>query len=212
MNTRLKGLALALVLGSFSLGSIGIASAQETVLVPATEQLFISAGCVGTPTCTSTRWLGKEAGTATSNFLTATTPVDEVNYRATGAVNWRNYASDDSLREGGYPLNAAEQIKATVALETEGLAVNDTVHARIEALTATNQQITFGPLEQTVTMTPASTADVNFSFDIPDNLEGKVIQSLTFYVAVHGVNVEGGYIDQQGGSTVEIPYWEAAAA
>jgi hypothetical protein len=30
-------------------------------------------------------------------------------------------------------------------------------------------------------------------------------------VAVHGVNAQGGYIDQQGGSTVSIPYYEPAA-
>ena len=211
MNTRIKGLALALVIGSFGLGSIGVASAAEPVA--ATDLLYISAGCPqNTPgTCTSTRWLGKTKGNATSNFITSVTPVDEVLYRVDGSLNWRDYASDDSVRAGGYPLNAAEPIKATVALSTNGVAINDTVHARIEAVTATNQNITFGPLEQTVTMTPASTANVNFSFDIPDNLEGKVIQTLTFYVALHGVNVQGGYINQQGGSTLEIPYWVTTA-
>jgi hypothetical protein len=86
------------------------------------------------------------------------------------------------------------------------------VHARVEALTSTNQTITFGPLEQTVTMLPLASTDVNFSFDIPDDLDGQLIRSLTFYVAMHGVNVQAGYIDQEGGSTLELPYWREVEA
>ena len=208
MSKRMSTLVVALVVGSFSLGSVGLASAGVDAAVPATETLYISAGCPSdTPgTCTSTRWLGKTSGDATTNFVTAVTPVDEVFYQAEGSLNWRDYASDDSLREAGYPLRAAEQIKATVALESEGPGVNMTVHARIEATTATNQTITFGPLEQTLTMMPASTAAVPFAFDIPDELEGAVVKSMTFYMALHGVNLNAGYINQAGGSTVEIPY------
>ena len=206
MTRRLKHLALALVVGALSLGSIGMASA-EPILVPATENLYISAGCPGTGTCTSTRWLGKTAGDATSNFLTSVTPVDEVLYRVDGSLNWRDYAGDDSLRAAGYPLRAAAPLKATVGLSTTGVAANMTVHARVEAVTSTNQNITFGPLEQVVTMTPNSTTSVGYEFDIPDQLEGKIVKSLTVWIALHGVNVQGGYINQAGGSTLEIPYW-----
>ena len=208
MTQQAKLVVLALALGALTLGSTGIASA-EAVLAPATENLYISAGCPpdATGTCTSTRWLGKNPGDATSNYLTSVTPVDEVFYQADGSLNWRDYASDDTLRLEGYPLRAAEPIKATVALAGDGVAINNTVHARVEATTSTNQTITFGPLEQVVTMTPASTAEVKFEFEIPDELDGTLVRSLTFWMAMHGVNAQSGYIDQEGGSTLELPYW-----
>lgn len=212
MAPPLKRLALALAVGALTVGSVQVAAA-EPVFEAATENLYISAGCPqNTPgTCTSTRWLGKKPGDATSNFVTSVTPVDEVLYRVDGSLNWRDYAGDETLRAGGYSLRAAEPIKATVGLSTNGVAINNTVHARVEATTASGQMITFGPLEQTVTMTPASTASVPFSFDIPDELEGKVVNGLTFYVASHGVNAQGGYINQAGGSTLELPYWRQVA-
>lgn len=196
---------LAIALAALTVGPLHSAAAADPVAK--TETLYISAGCPGTGTCTSTRWLGKKAGDATSNFVTSVTPVDEVLYRATGSLNWRDYASDDSLRTAGYPLQASENITANVRLTSTGVAINDTVHARIEAQIG-NQTVTFGPLEATATMTPSQTVDVPFVFDIPDNLEGKILKSATFYVALHGVNVQGGYINQAGGSTVTIPYWE----
>jgi hypothetical protein len=207
MPNLAKRLTLVLAVGGLSLTSVGVASA-EPVFVAATENLFISAGCPGTGTCTSTRWLGKTAGDATSNFTTAITPVDEVIYRADGSINWRDYAGDDSLRALGYPLRAAEPIKVNVEFSAEGPGVNNTVHARVEAVMGNNQTVTFGPLEQTVTtMAPASANDVSFSFDIPDALDRQVAKSLTFYVAIHGVNAAAGYINQEGGSTLELPYW-----
>lgn len=216
MRHRARLLIVGLVVGSFTLGAAGATSAQELAPVPATEDLFISAGCPpdATGTCTSTRWLGKEPGDATSNYLTSITPVDEVFYQADGSLNWRDYASDDTLRVEGYPLRANAPINATVALSANaaGIAVNSTVHARVEAVTADNQSITFGPLEQTVTILPGATEQVSFKFEIPPELDGKVVKVLTFWMALHGVNAQGGYIDQEGGSTVKLPYWEVTAA
>lgn len=207
-----RATAIAAVL---ALGMMGVANAEETVLTPATETLFISAGCApDTPgTCTSTRWLGRATGDATSNYLTATTPVDEVLYRVDGAPNWRDYPSDESLRADGYPLNAGEDLQATVTLSARVIAANNTVHARIDAMTADRKVVTFGPLEVTgVTIGPNSQQEVEFAFDIPDSLDGVTLKHLTFFTAVHGVNAQGGYINQQGGSTVEIPYFIDTAA
>jgi len=213
MTRNAKLAVIAVALGTLTLGSTTAASA-EPVLVASSENLYISAGCPpdATGTCTSTRWLGKNPGDANSNFITSITPVDEVLYRVDGSLNWRDYAGDETLRADGYLLRADAPITATVGLSSEGPAVNNTVHARVEALTSTNQTITFGPLEQTVTMLPLATTDVNFSFDIPDDLDGELIRSLTFYVAMHGVNVQAGYIDQSGGSTLELPYWREMEA
>jgi hypothetical protein len=213
MTRNAKLAVIAVALGTLSLGSTTVASA-ETVLVPSTENLYISAGCPpdATGQCTSVRWLGKNPGDATSNYQTSITPVDEVFYQADGSLNWRDYSGDDTLRVEGYPLRAAEPINATVTLTTNGVAINNTVHARVEALTDTNQVITFGPLEQTVTMTPNSTEELDFAFDIPEELDGRVITTLTFWMAMHGVNAQGGYINQEGGSTLELPYWREVEA
>ena len=194
-----------LLVGSFN------AAAAETVLEPRTETLYISAGCPpSTPaggTCTSTRWLGKAKGDSTSNFLTATTPADEATYRLQGTINWRDYASDDSLRVGGYPLRADQPLVQVVTITANGIAANATVRGRIEGITTTGETVTFGPLAQTITLTPTGRQAVTFNHDIADTLEGVALESLTAYVAVHGINAQGGYIDQQGGSTVAVPYW-----
>lgn len=203
-TTRLvAALAAAMMLGSAA------ASAHEPTLSPETETLLISGTCPSAPPgeCTSTRWLGKVAGDASSNFLTSTTPVDEVLYRAEGRVPWRDYPSDDSLRAEGYPLRSAEDITATVRLTATGIAANNTVHMRIEAVTDEDESVTFEPQQRMITVLPNNQAKVNFSFDIPTELEGVTLKSMTVFVAAHGVNVQGGYIDEQGGSSLKVPYW-----
>jgi hypothetical protein len=212
-STRLSaGLAAALL----AVAAVS-ASAAEPTATAATETLFISAGCPqNTPgTCTSTRWLGKTAGNATSNFLTATTPVDEVLFQADGTVNWRDYASDNSLRPGGYPLRAAEPLTMAVGVTANALAANATVHGRIsgrvvDAVTKKASTVEFGEAKEVITVVNGRRT-VTFTFDLPDGLEGDTLTSVLAEVAVHGVNVQGGYIDQQGGSTVSIPYYEPAA-
>lgn len=212
MNVRRKRYLPALAAAAIMMGSLATASAEEPVYEAATERLFISAGCPqDTPgTCTSTRWLGAQKGNATSNFITSVTPVDEALYRADGSLNWRDYSSDDTLRVEGYPLRADEALKQTVAISARGVGANTTVHGRIEAFTAAGDIVTFGPQETTFNVLPNATHVVKFEFDIPAELEGVVLKSLTAYVAVHGVNVQAGYIDQQGGSSVTIPYWRPA--
>jgi hypothetical protein len=193
------------------------ASAADPVGAAATETLFISAGCPqDTPgTCTSTRWLGKQTGSATSNFLTATTPVDEVLFQSDGTVNWRDYASDKSLRTGGYPLRADAPLTMAVTVTANALAVNSTVHGRlsgriVDAVTGQATTVALGEAKQVITLV-ADKKTVTFEFDLPDSLEGDTLTSVLAEVAVHGVNAQGGYIDQQGGSTVSIPYYEPAA-
>ena len=213
MDIRRKRFFPALIAAVMMMGSLAAAGAEEPVLEAATERLFISAGCPqDTPgTCTSTRWLGTEKGDSSSNFITSVTPVDEALYRAEGTLNWRDYMSDDTLRAEGYPLRADEPLKQTVAISAKGVGVNTTVHARIEAVTEAGNVVTFGPLETTFNILPNATHVANFDFDIPAELEGVALDSLAAYVAVHGVNAQAGYIDQQGGSTVTIPYWRPAA-
>lgn len=213
MDIRRNRFLPALVAAVMMLGSVALAGAEEPVLEPATEQLFISAGCPqDTPgTCTSTRWLGLEKGNATSNFITSVTPVDEVLFRADGSLNWRDYVSDDTLRAEGYPLRADDPLKQTVVISAKGAGANTTVHGRIEAVTEAGNMVTFGPQEMTFNVLPNAPQVANFEFDIPAELEGVALESLTAYVAVHGLNAQAGYIDQQGGSTVTIPYWRPAA-
>lgn len=190
----------------------GLSASASTEPVAATESLFVSAGCPSdTPgTCTSTRWLGKEKGSATSNFLTATTPADEVLFRADGSVNWRDYASDGTLRTDGYPLRAADPVTLGLRLVANGVMASTTVHARITGTTTDRKPVTLAEQTKTVTVV-ADDVVVDFAWDLPDSLEGAVLKNLTLEVAVHGVNVEGGRIDQQGGSTVTIPYYAPAA-
>lgn len=195
------------------------AVAEDTITAEpataATEQLYIAAGCPpATPaggTCTSTRWLGKEPGDSTSNFLTSTTPADEVFYRADGSLNWRDYVSDASLRKDGYPLRTAEPVVMAVGLVARGVAASTTVHARITGTTVDRKFVDLGEQQQVVTIV-AGAQTLAFEFALPPELEGAALKTLVAEIAVHGVNVQGGYIDQQGGSTVTIPFWEPAAA
>ena len=212
MIVRRKRLLPALLAAAMMLGSLAVASAEEPVLEAATETLFISAGCPqDTPgTCTSTRWLGLEKGDATSNFITSVTPVDEVLYRAEGSLNWRDYTSDESLRPEGYPLRADQPLTQAVTVAASGVAANVTIHGRVEAVTESGQMVTFGPLEETTNILPNARHTATFNFDIPAELENVALDSMTAYVAVHGVNVQAGHIDQQGGSSVTVPYWRPA--
>ncbi|HWH27541.1 MAG TPA: hypothetical protein VNU26_01035 [Mycobacteriales bacterium] len=195
------------------------AVAQEPVSTDpgtaATEQLYIAAGCPpATPaggTCTSTRWLGTQPGDSTSNFLTSTTPVDEVLYRADGSLNWRDYASDTSLRKEGYLLRTAEPVVMAVAMSARGVAANMTVHARLSGTTVDRKAFDLGEQQQVVTLV-ADAKTLTFDFVLPPGLEGIALKTLTAEIAVHGVNAQGGYINQQGGSTVTVPFWEPAAA
>jgi len=209
MKNSMKRLLAVLTTAMVAVVSVSAASADTITLTPKTETLYIAAGCPpdATGTCTSTRWLGKRAGDATSNYTTSITPVDEVFYQAEGSLNWRDYASDNTLRAEGYKLRAAENIVATVSVAGDGPAINNTVHARIEALTADNKTVEFAEQKKTATQMPASTTKFEFAFDIPDTLEGTTIKSLTFFVAMHGVNANAGHIDQEGGSTLKIPYY-----
>lgn len=217
MSTRARFAIIHLTVAALAVASVAAAPMQETTQpeaeserLPATETLYIAAGCPeDTPgTCTSTRWLGLTAGDATSNYITAITPVDEALYHVEGGPNWRDYPSDDSLAAEGYPLRADEDIEAVVALSAQGPGAAVTVHARVTAF-VDGQFTTFGPQEQFVeALVPTTTTEVPFSFDIPEELDGAVLSSATFDVAVHGANVAAGYIDQQGGSTVDLPYWQ----
>lgn len=212
-----KRFATVLATATFTALSVLSASASESAGTPATETLFISAGCPqDTPgTCTSTRWLGKQTGSATSNFLTATTPIDEVLFQVEGEPNWRDYASDRSLRTGGYPLRAGEPLTMAVTVSARGVMGNATVHGRLSGryldTEGNAKNVEFGEAEQVVTVV-ADEETVTFTFDIPDALEGLTLTSMLAEIAVHGVNVQGGYIDQQGGSTVTIPYYDPAVA
>jgi hypothetical protein len=211
MSTGAKRLVTGIAVGILAVGTVSAAAEEEggvAVQVAANETHYISAACVpDTPTtCTSTRWLGLEPGDSTTNWLTGTYPVDEVLYRVDGSINWRDYPSDQTWRTGGYPLRADEPITVTVRVVANVIAANATVHARFEGFADGFRS--FGHLEEVVTILPQSDVEVAFEFEIPEELEGVALTSGTAYVAVHGINVQGGYIDQQGGSTVEIPYWE----
>lgn len=197
-SPRFRALLAAAALASSSL-------ALTTTEAPAAEAetLFISAGCPqDTPgTCTSTRWLGHESGDATSNFITAVTPVDEVLYRAEGSLNWRDYPSDETV--GEYVLSG-DAIEAVVTLSARGPGIETTVHGRISAKVG-GAWTTLEAEPQTVLLLPASETPVTLTFDVGAH-GGELLQDPTFEVAVHGVNLNAGHIDQQGGSTLTIPY------
>ena len=205
---------LALLAATMMLGSVSLASAEDGSPTPSTETLYISAGCPATTTgtCTSTRWLGKTKGTATSNYTDSITPVDEVNYRVDGSLNWRDYASDDSFRAEGYVLRADAPVVQTIVIPAPtGIGATTWVHGRVEATTAAGDTITFGPKDLNVALMPgAGPTTVKFEFDIPDELNGVTLQGATAYIAMHGANVNAGHIDQQGGSKVTLPHWEPA--
>lgn len=212
MRTRSRRLGPAIA-GLAAIASLATAPASvdegTAEPVPRGETMIISAGCPqDTPgTCTSTRWLGKTAGDSTTNFITSITPVDQVDYHLNGP-HWRDYSSDDSWQEGGYLLRADEDLSATVSLTAQGPAAMMTVHARFTG-SVDGTFVSFGEQSQTIdAFLPDSTQEVTFDFDIPDDLDMKALTQGTFEIAVHGVNVAAGYIDQEGGSTFEIPYWE----
>lgn len=183
--------------------------------VAATETVYISAGCPtdATGQCTSTRWLGKVTGDATSNYLTAITPADEVLYRADGSINWRDYPSDLSF--GDYLLDVDRDLGVTLTIQSggdAGVGANVTVHARTALRlvapdgSVRNKTLTAEPQVITAMSTVDGPIPVDFALDLPDDWDGLTLDTMTVEVAVHGLNVRSGYIDQQGGSPVTIPY------
>lgn len=199
---------LALVLALIALPVAATADEGHGLddLVPAEEVLYISAGCVGTPTCTSTRWLGRDPGTATSNWLTATTPVDEVYAISGSAPNWRDYASDETLNPDGYILNAEKPMAVTVTVQGNVLTARNTVHARLTLVTDGGYDMLPAQSDMIDLIAGAGEESVTLNFAIPAALHGETLTSLTAEVAVHGINAQGGYINQAGKSTVVIPH------
>ncbi len=195
---------LALALGT-------VATTQpSTELVPRTETLYIAAGCPqDTPgTCQSIRWLGRTPGDATSNFLTSTLPVDEVLYHVEGEPNWRDYVGDDSLRDS-YALDHTRAGKGVVELQSTGPGIQSTLHFRVTATTDDLRFLTLTEQSQTVTLMTGTTV-FEFPFEL-DDFAGQEINGLTVEVALHGVNVSAGRINQQGGSWLELPWLEEVA-
>lgn len=198
-TARRRPIAIALALAA----SLAFTTTETTEPVVETETLFIAAGCPqDTPgTCTSTRWLGRTSGDATSNYITAVTPVDEVFYRVDGSLNWRDYPADASV--GDYVLSG-DAIEAVVTLASTGPGVETTVHGRIPVrIGGTFTMLDAEP--QTVLLLPSARTPVTLTFDVSD-LAGQLLQDPIFEVAVHGVNINAGHIDQEGGSTLTIPY------
>ena len=192
-----------------------LAAQQGATPQEATETVYLSAGCAPTTPgqCESTRWLGTVSGDATTNFLTATTPVDEAEFRATGAINWRDYPADASF--GAYVLDADRDLGITVTLSssaTAGAGANVTVRARarlhlVDDQGARSTELVTADAQVITAMTTLDGAvPVEFALDLPAALDGRTLDDMTVEVAVHGVNVQSGYIDQQGGSPVTIPH------
>lgn len=194
-----------------------VATEDAPTYTEATETLYISAGCPtdATGSCTSTRWLGKQTGDATSNYRTSVTPVDEVYYRANGSLNWRDYPSDLTFPSDGYLLDDTRDLGVTVTIMSNGnggAGAEVTVHTRAQAnVTLADGTTTNRTLEVDSQTVPTMTTldgpvPVEFAIDLPDDLAGATLNRLTIDVALHGINVQNGYIDQQGGSPVTIPH------
>lgn len=193
----------ALVAAVVAATSLAFTTTTEDAPAVAEETLFIAAGCPSdTPgTCTSTRWLGLGPGDATSNYLTATLPVDEVLYRAEGSINWRDYPARRDVPD--YELSG-DAVVAVVRLESSGPGVQTTVRARLTGR-VDGKTTTFTVEPQVVNLLPNSVQDVTFTFDVAEHA-GAVLDLGAFEVAVHGANVSAGRINQQGGSTLTVPY------
>lgn len=196
--------------------SLSLVAAQEApTTIDATETFYISAGCPtdATGQCTSTRWLGKVSGDATSNFITAITPVDEVLHQVDGSINWRDYASDHTFAD--YLLDVDRDLGVTVTLSSSaqaGAGAMVTVHARVKLRvvgadgSASNETLTAEPQVINAMTTLDGPVPVEFALDLPAEWAGHTLDRMTVEVAVHGLNVQNGYIDQQGGSPVTVPH------
>ncbi len=211
----MRGMFRRAVIGAATLAIVvgNVAATQPTSepvpreLVSRTETLYIAAGCPqDTPgTCTSTRWLGKSPGDAQSNFITSITPVDEVNYQL-GEVNWRDYPAHASQRES-YLLDAERDGRVVVALTAQGPGVLTTLHVRVSGFDGDGTYVVLLDDQRTENLLPRATTEFEFVLDL-DALAGTSVNSLQVDLAVHGVNVAAGYIDQAGGSFVELPWLE----
>lgn len=206
---------LLTALGIAALSTTLVAADEPPVLEEATETFFISAGCPtdATGQCTSTRWLGKVTGDSSSNFLTAITPADEATFRATGAINWRDYPSDPTFEE--YLLDDSRDIGVTVTISSHsqgGAGAQVTVRARTNLTlrladgSTASRQLTAPAQVVDAMSTVTGPVPVEFAIDVPDDLAGATVTRMTTEVAVHGLNARNGYIDQQGGSPVTVPH------
>lgn len=183
--------------------SLALTSDDAPATALETETLFIAAGCPtdATGSCTSIRWLGTEPGDATSNYRNSTLPVDEVRYRVDGSLNWRDYWGDETV--GTYELSG-DEITVVVALASNGPGIQTTVHLRM-AVRIGGNNVVFEPEPESVDMLPLSKERVEFTIDVAE-YAGLELTDAVVELAVHGLNAQAGYIDQQGGSTVTIPH------
>jgi hypothetical protein len=204
MSSRSRWLVAVMAVLAMCMGT-GATAAEAPATSKATETLLISAGCPqDTPgTCTSTRWLGTSAGSATSNFLTSTTPADAALHAAGQEPTWRDYVSNNTLKQGGYVLDASEPLTATVSVSANGIGLQNNVDARISAR-IDGKTVAFAAQRQTIDLLPGETKAVTFTWDIPEG--AKILDRMTFETRVFGFNAQAGYIDQKGGSTVVISH------
>lgn len=181
---------------------------------PATTQVFFAIDCEpveeGDPRCASVnRTLSLQPGESTVATVGEFTPLNELIFRVEGTQPSQRYNGDATLA-GSYTLRAGQPLQGQITLHGSGDAGAGltTVHVELAAAEAPEQRpIRLGNATVTQPMLPGGPTVFEFSVEIPDALDGAVVEELLADVTVRGVNVLAGFTDGEGGSFLHLPHY-----
>lgn len=206
--SRLAGLLLVLALAASAAGA-------TTTLQPASERVYFAINCVRAAdgaTCQSTAYeLSLQPGDSGVGQLGAITPLDYVTYRTDG-YRMQEFASNATL-DDSYLLRTDEALTGRVVLsgyQSTHLSVDSGVYVRVSATRPGSfTPIPLGEAEITkIVGLPGDTA-YEFSFDVPAELDGTAVSSLSAEVGQRHITVLGsGFMRGKGESYFDLPIYE----
>lgn len=213
MKTRTALAALSLLVAT---GTAAGATGSSSTAAQQTERVQLAIQCVtegADPRCVSQNYaLSLDPGTnSVGNALTIT---------AAGMVlePTPQVFSADSTLAPAYALVGGSTITGQVSLRQTGsgstpVAALSTVDIALSASRVDNRKfVSLGSatIEKTVVASPAD-AVYTFSFEVPAALDGVQVKSLAAEVSNKQVSAGYGYLDGQGGSWFDLPYYEPVA-
>lgn len=215
MIRPLSGLAALLLALALAAGAAG----ASTTLQPDSEKVYFAINCVRAPdgaTCASTAYeLSLQPGDSGVGQLGAVTPLDYVTYHTDG-YRTQEFVPNATL-DDSYILRTDESLTGVIELsgyQGTHFSVDSGVYVRILATEPGSfTPITLGEGEITKIVGAPGDTTYEFTFDVPADLDGTVVSSLSAEVGQRHITVLGsGFIRGQGESYFDLPIYEEVVA
>lgn len=192
--------------------------------VPKSEFINFNIGCdqTDTGTCETTEyWLGLDTGDSNVAQLGWLSPLDWATTTVNGSYRYTAFAGNTTL-DPQYILNAHEDIEGVVVVGGYVTGAEFSADSGVSLVFSaryaeTNSFLPLGSAEVTKVVAVAGAADptmreYEFTLDLDDELEGVAITALNVDVGMKHLTVLGnGFMNGQGGSYFELPYYELRA-